>query len=228
MRRRWLLVAGLVLPSVAASSGSVFTGMAAVSDDAVLTFRDERVGSIRRGDPALRYTAAWHRGLLLGEGLHPRRRPRRHGDSVRSLVGTFSADGTTDEGKPITLSSGPAFSPSGITLTRGSSGSATGTFCLVVQVEGTRIELQERARASGSGELVKPDDPYTLQMAGEGSIELETSPLQSPELASTLPPARQGLPWDPRTWSQDLQAELLRLLGRAEQRQPRASPAGRV
>ena len=218
MRTGWIVILSLLLASAAASGADAFTGTATVSGDVVLTFSGTDVsarfvgemvlsGTLPVGSGSVQFSA---KGSVRGTG---------RGDTASlsgEAWGTFVVVGETDQGKPITLSGGLAFSSGGITLTGGGSGSATGTFCLVAEVEGSRIEVQGRAQASGRGEFVKPADPYTMQMAGAGSMELEAGSVQPPGLGASMPAAWQGLPWDPRTWPEDLQAELLRLLGRPE------------
>jgi hypothetical protein len=218
MRVVWGMVAGLLLLGVAATGADPFAATGNVSGAAVLSFSGSNVSAQFAGEIELagalaigaRTVSFRAKGSIHGSGRGDT------GTLSGQAWGTFSAEGTTDLGKPIVLSGGVSFSSSGITAAHGASGSASGTFCLVAAVEGSRVEFQGRALASGGGEFVTPDDPYTMKVAGGGTIELEAGPVLPSELPSTLPPAWQGLPWDPRAWPSDLEGELLRLLGRAE------------
>ena len=218
MRTGSIVILSLLLASAAASGAGAFTGTAAVSGDVVLTFSGTNVSARFVGEMVLSGTLPVGSGSVQFSAEGSVRGTGR-GDTASlsgDAWGTFVVVGKTDQGKAITLSGGLAFSSSGLTLSDGNSGTATGTFCLIAELEGSRIEVQGQARASGSGEFVKPSDPYTMQMAGTGLVELEAGFVQPPQLSTSLPAAWQGLPWDPRTWPQDLQAELLRLLGRPE------------
>jgi len=210
------LLAGLLLLGTGALGADTFTAAGDVSGAAVLNFAGtavsarfegqiELAGTLPVGTRTVSFTA---KGAVHGSG---------RGDTATlsgQAWGTFTAEGTTDQGKPLALSGGVSFSSDGLTVAGGTSGSAGGTFCLVAVMDGVRLELQGRALVAGGGEYVAPDDPYTMKVAGGGTIELESAALPPPETASPLPTAWQGLPWDPRTWPADLEAELLGLLGR--------------
>ncbi len=218
MRTGWIVIVCLALAGGAASGAGAFTATASVFGDVVLTFSGTNVSATFAGEMVLSGTVPVGSGTVQFSAKGSIRGTGR-GDTASmsgDAWGTFVVTGKTDQGKSITLRGGLAFSSSSVALTGGNSGSATGTFCLIAETDGNRIEVQGRAAASGSGEFVKPADPYTMQMSGAGSVELEAASVQPPEVSTPLPTAWQGLPWDPRSWPQDLQAELLQFLGRPE------------
>ncbi len=141
---------------------------------------------------------------------------------------TFSASGITQTGEAITVQGGLTLSG----LTAGasdSSGSGTGEFIATVFIGDRIYRVQGDADGSASGGFVIPEDPYSMELAGEGIFHLagELTPLDPAQQETSAPDAEDSaqqpdgqalasaigeLPWDTTTWPEELLAELLQIL----------------
>lgn len=141
---------------------------------------------------------------------------------------TFAATGTTEAGEAISVQGGlTLFSLSADA--GGSSGSGTGEFFATVFIGEHQYHVLGSAEGTASGSLVIPEDPLSMELAGDGIFNLngemslvsatpeayassgEESPGAEPEAA---PAMVDLLPWDLETWPEELLAELLDILTR--------------
>lgn len=130
---------------------------------------------------------------------------------------TFAATGMTEVGEHISVQGG-------LTLTglssdeAGSSGSGIGAFIATVFLGNSMYRVQGTAEGSASGAFVIPEDPYSMELSGEGIFDLsgELSPVSltanSADAAEANASIIDILPWDTQAWPDDLLAELLEIL----------------
>jgi len=139
---------------------------------------------------------------------------------------TFAAIGSTEAGEPISVQGG--FTLSGLTADdAGSSGSGTGYFFATVFIGDHIYRAQGAAGGSASGAFVIPEDPYSMELAGDAAFSLSgdmtlvssTNTADAPEgegdadtQQQTIASLVETLPWDMTTWPEDLLAELLDIL----------------
>jgi len=148
------------------------------------------------------------------------------GDSVTldlEAQATFAATGVTETGEHISVQGGVTLS--GLTAdVSGSSGSGIGEFFAAIFIGGSKYYAGGNAGGSASGAFVIPEDPYSMELAGDGTFDLagdvtlaccETTS-EDPADAETQEQADMSLfkllPWDTSTWPEDLLAELLEIL----------------
>jgi len=104
----------------------------------------------------------------------------------------------------------------------GSSGSGMGAFIATIFLGDRIYRVQGDAEGSASGALVIPEDPYSMELAGDGIFDLsgELTPVSSADDSARTEdgdaPANASiieiLPWDTLTWPKELLAELLDIL----------------
>ena len=134
---------------------------------------------------------------------------------------TFAAAGSTETGEPISIQGGLTLT--GLTADEaGSSGSGIGVFIATIFLGDSIYRVQGDAEGSASGVFVLPEDPYSMELAGDGIFDLsgELTPVSlAADLADTADDNTQDdasiielLPWDTMTWPEDLFAELLEIL----------------
>jgi hypothetical protein len=141
---------------------------------------------------------------------------------------TFAATGSTDTGECISVQGGLTLG--GLSAgAAGSSGSGIGDFFATVFIGERIYRVQGDAEGSASGDFVVPEDPYSMELAGDGAFDLSgnmtlVSPAAAPEVATPADTENAGadeqadaslieiLPWDASTWPETLLAELLDIL----------------
>ena len=139
---------------------------------------------------------------------------------------TFAATGSTEDGELISVQGG--FTLSGLTADdAGSSGSGIGYFFATVFIGDRVYRVQGDAEGSASGAFVIPEDPYSMELAGDATFNLSGSMTLVSVEAAAGNPSDEGetdaqeqaiasiveiLPWDTSTWPEDLLAELLEIL----------------
>lgn len=136
---------------------------------------------------------------------------------------TFTATGWTESGEAIAVQGGLTLA--GLSAdTAGSSGSGTGDFFATVFMDGQQYYVQGSADGSAAGGFVMPEDPMSMELAGDGFFNLsgnmtvvslvpqaEGSAESDPETQATSAVA-ELLPWDLETWPEELLAHLLEIL----------------
>ena len=139
---------------------------------------------------------------------------------------TFAASGSTEAGEEIVVQGGLTFSGLSADASE-SSGSVAGDFFATVFIGDQQYYAQGSADGSATGMFVVPEDPLSMELAGEGFFNFSSEmTLVSPaaqETDSSDPDSSnsesQGqfsvaelLPWDPETWPEELLAQLLDIL----------------
>ncbi len=146
------------------------------------------------------------------------------GDTVTMDIdaqATFAASGSTETGESISVQGGLTLS--GLTAeTTDSSGSGTGTFIATVFIGDKTYRVQGDAEGAATGTFVIPEDPYSMELAGDATFSLSGDMTIIASAEDSAPPADDGeqadasiiefLPWDTQTWPADLLAELLEIL----------------
>lgn len=177
-------------------------------------------GSLILDDVAVGFSAS---GWARGSG---------DGDTVTLDIdaqATFAATGSTETGERISIQGGLTLA--GLSAgASGSSGSGVGDFFATVFIGDRVYRVQGDAEGSASGGFVIPEDPYSMELAGEGTFDLSGEmTLVSPAAASADANASADdenaddqeqanaslvdvLPWDTSTWPETLLAELLDIL----------------
>jgi len=146
----------------------------------------------------------------------------------------FAASGSTESGDEIVVQGGLTLS--GLSAeASGSSGSGTGDFFATVFIGDQRYYAQGSADGSATGVFVVPEDPLSMELAGDGLFNLsgemtlvspvaqgndlsdpDNSDPESQDNASVI----ELLPWDPATWPEELLAQLLDVLTRIVESTP--------
>ena len=134
---------------------------------------------------------------------------------------TFAVSGSTETGESISVQGGLTLS--GLTAdTTDSSGSGTGVFIATVFIGDKMYRVQGDAEGAATGTFVVPEDPYSMELAGDAIFSLSGDMTRvTPADDSTLPTEDTAqanaciielLPWEPVTWPAELLAELLEIL----------------
>lgn len=139
---------------------------------------------------------------------------------------TFAATGSTETGERISVQGGLTLA--GLSAgASGSSGSGIGDFFATVFIGDRIYRVQGDAEGSASGGFVIPEDPYSMELAGEGAFDLSgdmtlVSPATPPDAEASADDENaqeqanaslvKVLPWDTSAWPEALLAELLDIL----------------
>ncbi len=142
---------------------------------------------------------------------------------------TFAARGETGTGDALSVQGGLTLA--GLSAdTSGSSGSGTGDFFATVFLGDRQYYAQGSAEGSASGMFVVPEDPLSMELAGDGTFHLsgaltpappvdpndESQDSNGPDLDARAEESVAGLlPWEPGSWPDDLLSQLLDILTRA-------------
>ena len=118
----------------------------------------------------------------------------------------FYVEGTVDDVDPITIRGGMDVSGEGIDLDSFSLGSGAGTFFVIAEFGDVVYEFSGSVESTGSGALVPPKDPSTMEVAGTVASVFEGTLY---ELEGEMP---DRLPWEASTWPAELHEQLLALL----------------
>jgi hypothetical protein len=142
---------------------------------------------------------------------------------------TFAARGQTEAGEDVSVQGGISVAGSSANPSS-SSAAGEGVFFATVFFEGSQYHAEGTAQGSGSGSLVVPEDPLSMELAGAiaftltGSlapVSTEPSCLDTPtsppsELEPQEDEALIGLlPWDTQAWPNKLLTQLLEILTHA-------------
>ncbi len=219
---RWLLLI-LLLASLPATAGSL-EGQGTASAKAVLYFAGthaigtldgtfELNGQLTLETETIPFSAS---GWVQGEG---------EGETDTLDVeawATFAVRGATEDGRDLAVQGGLTLS--GLSASSSStSGSGTGTFFATVFIDGEQYYTQGDAKGSATGGFVPPEDPYSMELAGQGTFSLtgtlEIVPAESsdpekssPNAAEDEPSIASVLPWESDAWPEGLLAQLLHIL----------------
>jgi len=223
---RWI-VCLLLLAAVPATAGTL-EGRGTADATAVLYFAGTQVTGTLNGtfsltgqlvleDEPVPFTAA---GWTTGEG---------EGDTATLDVNawaTFAVRGTTDDGRSLVVQGGLSLSSLTADAT-GTAGSGAGTFFATIFLDGQQYRAHGNAEGSASGGFVPPEDPYSMELKGQGSFTLTGTlalvPSGEEETASDSPSEQThaslaaALPWDEGAWPEALMAQLLQLLAQVEE-----------
>jgi len=123
-----------------------------------------------------------------------------------SLWVLFHVEGTVDGVDPITIRGGMDVIGDGIDVDSFSLGSGSGTFFAVVKFMDVTYEFSGSVESTGSGALVPPQDPSTMEVAGTVASTLEGT-LYAPEGELV-----DRMPWDAAAWPMELHEQLMTLL----------------
>lgn len=193
------------------ASGNVILYFSGTSATGTFTSTLVLTGQFTLDDAIVTFTAS---GWARGSGS---------GDTVTldlDAQATFAVTGSTETGERISIQGGLTLA--GLTAgDAGSSGSGVGDFFATVFIGDRTYRVQGDAEGSASGAFVIPEDPYSMELAGEAAFNLSGSMMlvsptnaegdaepQQQEDASVI----EALPWDTTTWPEDLLAELLEIL----------------
>lgn len=206
----------LLLSLVSLGAYPRFTGGGGFSANAVLWFYGTEVAAQFTGEMTLSGSVD-----LDGESVLFNAKGGLHGDAEgdsSTLTGVgwgiFTASGSTSSGGEIKLYGGLTADTSDVSISSDTSGTGTATFFALIVIDGRRFEAVGTANASASGDLVTPEDPYTMELAGRGSISFYASSMVPLEDRSV---SVSDLPWSLNGWPQALKSELLSLLGAKEE-----------
>jgi hypothetical protein len=169
------------------------------------------------GDPVLFAASGWARGGGSGNTSTL---------DVEAWA-TFAVRGETDAGDEVSVQGGLTLS--GLSAdTSGSSGSGTGDFFATVFLGDRRYYAQGSATGTATGTFVVPEDPLSMELAGDGDFELsgDIAPAADPSSVSPNPddPNSESqaesslvdlLPWSPESWPDELLSQLLDILTHA-------------
>ena len=139
---------------------------------------------------------------------------------------TFAVSGSTEAGEEIVVQGGLTLS--GLSAdTAGASGSGSGDFFATIFIGGQQHYAHGSADGSVTGMFVVPEDPLSMELAGDGFFNLSgemtlVSPVgqgnDSSNPDGSDPESHDNssmvelLPWDPETWPEELLAQLLDIL----------------
>ncbi len=141
---------------------------------------------------------------------------------------TFAARGQTEAGEDVSVQGGISVAGSSANPSS-SSAAGTGAFFATVFLEGSQYHAEGTAQGSGSGSLVVPEDPLSMEMAGTIAFSLTGNLVLVPTDPScmdtpTSPPSDLApqedealiglLPWDTQAWPNKLLTQLLDILTR--------------
>jgi len=219
---RWLLLM-LLLASLPATAGSL-EGQGTASANAVLYFAGthatgtldgtfELTGQLTIEDETIPFSAS---GWVQGEG---------EGETDTLDIdawATFAVCGMTEDGRDLAVQGGMTLS--GLSASSsGTSGSGTGTFFATIFLDGAQYYAQGDAEGSATGGFVPPEDPYSMELAGQGTFTLTGTltpvPVEPNDTDESSPPAGEDeasiasvLPWESTAWPEELLARLLHIL----------------
>jgi len=208
MRKLSVLLLSLVTVSFAVCAGGFLHAEGASGGSTVLRFQgsdvtttfagmQEMSGSLLLDDVSYPFAAtgsAYGLGVANAETL------------AVSLWVLFHVEGTVDGVDPITIRGGMDVAGDGIDMDSFSLGSGSGTFFVVVEFMNAMYEFSGSVESTGSGTLVSPQDPSTMEVAGTVTSVLEGT-LYEPggELVDRVP-------WDSAAWPTELHEQLMTLL----------------
>ncbi len=211
---KWFIVPlAIILIAVPVLAQTSFTGSGDFSGTAVLWFAGTDVtakftgqlslsGSVTLDGQTFRFTA---KGVTRGSG---------EGDSSTMegvAWGVFTLTGRTETGEEIEIRGGVTGDAGSFTFSSDTTaGAGSAEFFALIIVGDEKIEAAGRVDGEASGGFVPPDDPYTMQIEGTGTMNFHTS---SAVPAGDPTTVEKRLPWKLSTWPADLRAELLSLLG---------------
>ncbi len=200
----------VVLPAAAQRS---FTGSGDFSGTAVLWFSGTNVtakftgnlsitGSVTIDGERVRFTA---KGSTHGSG---------EGDTstMEGIAwGVFILTGRTETGEAIEIRGGITGDAGSFTLSSDmTAGAGSAEFFALIITGGKKIEAAGQVRGEAAGGFVPPNDPYTMQVEGTGTMEFHTSSAVPAGDPTTI---AKRLPWKLSTWPADVRAEFLSLVG---------------
>ena len=143
------------------------------------------------------------------------------GDS-NTMIGsgwaTFIARGMADsggaEGEAISLHGAIDLTTNDVDLSSDTGGSATGSLYIVLTLPDQTLHLRGTATGTASGAFVRPDDPQTMQLDGEGSFSfvVVTQGASSESDPSEEDWSETALSWDTEQWPQDLRNQFVRMM----------------
>jgi len=207
-----LMFSLLLLVLLSVGGHPQFVGGGGFSANAVLWFYGTGVTAQFTGEMTLSGTV-----VLNGESVPFNAKGGLHGDAEgdsSTMVGTgwgiFTASGRSSTGEEFKLFGGLTADTSDIAFSGEAAGGGSAPFFVVVVIAGERFAAVGTASATASGGFVTPDDPYTMELAGTGSLGFRSAslvPLGDRSIEAS------DLPWDLSGWPADLKSELLSLLG---------------
>lgn len=175
------------------------------------------IGRLMVAETAISFSASgWIRGAGAGDTS----------TSPMDVEGwaTFAASGLTEAGAKIAIQGGLTLA--GLSAdAAGSAGSGTGDFVATIFIADQKYWAQGSAGGTVSGTFVVPEDPLSMELAGDGFFNLSGDmTLVSPATQETDSSAPNNpdfgndssvselLPWDTETWPEELLSQLLDIL----------------
>jgi len=208
MRKALVLFLLLVTVTLAAFADGLLCAEGLTSGSIVLRFRGVDVAATFAGTQEMRGT------LILDDVSYPF---VVTGSSYGLGLGSsetlevdlwvlFYVEGAVDDVDPITIRGGMDVIGDEIDVNSFSLGSGAGTFFVIVEFGDVVYEFSGSVESTGSGVLVLPKDPSTMEVAGTVASTFEGT-LYEPE--GEMP---DRLPWEASTWPAELHEQLLALL----------------
>ena len=213
MKRIFYFLAILILLTLPAYGEATLSGSGDFSGRAVLSFLGTSVTATFTGEISLSgmltdcgesipFTAS---GTIGGTAA---------GDS-ETLAGiawaTLTARGTLQTGEAIDIRGGFTIDSNDLSPISTTAGTGTGSLYLVIRTRGMMLKLTGHVEGSAIGSFVIPEDPYTMEVAGSGTMRFEVAPPKE-DVPSDLEEEEDLLPWDLSTWPEEMSSRLLHLL----------------
>lgn len=213
MAKKLVVLMAILLATAPAWAQTSLTGSGDFSGTAVLWFAGTDVtakftgqlslsGSVTLDGHTFRFTA---KGVAHGSGK---------GDSA-TLEGVgwvvFTLAGRTDTGGKIEIRGGVTGDAGSFTFSSDeTAGAGTADFFALIILGDKKIEAAGQVNGKASGGFIPPDEQYTMQVEGTGTMEFRTSFAAPAGDSVTI---GKHLPWKLSAWPADLRAEFLSLLG---------------
>lgn len=218
MKAVWILV--IVMLWSGAAFADAMSGQGTAVGNAVVWFSGTGIIATLEGTLALAgqfileesplsfSVSGWVRGAGSGDTSTP---------NLEAWV-TFAASGSTESGDEIVVQGGLTLS--GLSADAvSSSGSGAGAFFVTVFIDDQQYYAQGSADGSASGTFVVPEDPMSMELAGDALFNLfGEMTLVSSDPGASDPESQDSssvvelLPWDLETWPEELLAQLLDIL----------------
>ena len=210
--KKTLFVASLFVGLIAVCASARVAGGGGFSATAVLWFYGEEVTAAFTGELSVSGSVT-----VAGEAIPFTADGSLHGSAEGDTAtltgvgwGIFTGRGRTSTGEEVKLYGGLTADTDDVSISNEASGAGSALFIALIIVGDERLKGRGIASASAIGSFVPPEDPYTMELSGTGSISFQaatTVPLDGRSIK------REELPWSLSGWPSDLMAELLSLLG---------------